>query len=266
MKKIIITSFLLSFYNITSAQFSETISSDRPGQAFGPNSVGKFILQTQTGIDFGGYKFDKNTYGSSYTPNTFIKYGVTEKIDIHTSWAYNQQKSYDYGFNSSYSGLSYSSVGTRLNVMESDGNKPALGVFASVKLPILAQAYNFNNIAPQALIILGNSITENLNYTINLGLDFDGNGNSPIGLYVANVGYSLSSSLFCFVENYGNFGNGFFQHRFDGGIGYQANKNLQLDVYGGLGNNDEITDYFSSIGISWRFTSIRDKKLNTQPH
>lgn len=258
---------LLVFFIISNsifAQFQETIASDRPGQAFGPNSLGKHVIQSQTGVDFGGYSSLGNATGSSQTPNTFIRYGISERIDLHTSWAYNNQTFENNGFKSSINGLNYSSVGTRLNVFEGENNIPAIAVFASVKLPLLAKAYNFDNIAPRLLVIAGGSLSEKFSYTVNLGIDFDGNGTRPSGLYVANVGYSISSKFSTFIENYGNFGSNYFDHRFDAGFGYLINNNIQLDIYGGMGKNDDTTDYFTSIGVSWRITSLRDKHLNKQ--
>ena len=48
------------------AQFSETISSDRPGQSNSPNTVGKTVLQFQTGPQFDGANAD------NYKSNVFF--------------------------------------------------------------------------------------------------------------------------------------------------------------------------------------------------
>ncbi len=265
MYKIIICFVTLIFSSTLKAQFSETISSDRPGQAFGPNTVGRFVIQSQTGLDFGGFSGDGNSSGNSIAPNTFIRYGITKKIEVNTAWEFRNDSYNDNNFTSSTSGLSFSSIGTRLNVFEGKDNVPAIGVLAMVKLPILAQSYNFNNVAPRLLVIAGGSLSEKITYTLNLGIDFDGNGTSPSGLYVANIGYTISPKMFTFIENYGSFGNGFFEHRFDAGLGYFINNNIQLDIYGGLGNNNNTLDYFTSIGVSWRITSLKDK-YNNQPN
>lgn len=43
-----------------------------------------------------------------------------------------------------------------------------------------------------------------------------------------------------------------FDTRFDGGFAYLCNNDLQLDVLAGAGNNDDVSDYFVSVGVSWR--------------
>ncbi|MCB9173594.1 MAG: transporter [Flavobacteriales bacterium] len=266
MNKVILFLFVSLLTNTICAQFSETVSSDRPGQAFAPNSVGKYVIQSQTGIDFGGYSGNANSTGNSIAPNTFIRYGITKKIELNTAWEFRNDSYKDNNFESSTNGLSFSSVGTRLNVFEGNGNSPAIGILALVKLPILAQSYNFNNIAPRLLVIAGGSLSEKFAYILNFGIDFDGNGTSPSGLYVANLGYSISPKFSTFIENYGSFGSNYFDHRFDTGLGYLINNNIQLDIYGGFGNNNDTIDYFTSLGVTWRITSIRDKHLNNQPN
>lgn len=93
-------------------------------------------------------------------------------------------------------------------------------------------------------------------------MNFNGNDAKPNGIYVANISYSINSKWGTFIENYGNFTNSNFENRWDTGLAYLLNDNLQLDIYGGAGYNNNRIDYFISIGISWRTLAIRNKKLN----
>jgi hypothetical protein len=242
------------------AQFNETIRTGRPGQAIGPFAVGKNVFQSQTGFDVGGFNEDKNKFSSDYfAPNTVLRYGLAKHYEINTGWEYRRDRYNISDSSFSESGISASNIGTRINLYEGKNHIPALGIQLSVKLPILADAYNPRYAAPRILLIASERITDRIAFLLNVGMNFNGNNAKPGGVYVANLSYAISSKWGTYIESYGNFDDKLFEVRWDTGLAYLLNDNIQLDIYGGLGNNQGRIDYFGSLGISIRLVTLRTK-------
>jgi hypothetical protein len=254
---------LLLLSHISIAQFNETIRTGRPGQAIGPYGVGKYVFQSQTGVDFGGSDntFDKS---SSIVPNTLLRFGISKHIDLNTGVAYRKDVYEFKSISKSSHGLSLLSLGTRINILDGIGYHPSIGMQVSLKLPNLSSSYKQPFLAPNIIAIASQKISDKFSLLLNVGIDYDGNTPKPNGLYVANLGYSISPKVNVFVENYGTFTNyaGSLQNRWDTGIAYCLNNNLQLDLYGGYGMNDLREDYFVSFGVSWRIVTQKEKMLN----
>lgn len=227
MKKITLLFLLVS--NFLLAQYSETISSGRPGQAIGANSVGKNVFQIQAGVDF----LEKP---NTFTPNSFFRYGISERLEINSGVAYS--------FADGVDDLSAVSVGARVNLYNKE-DLPSMGLQVSFGLPVDNLEFG-----TQALFVIADSFTDKLSWTLNLGSNFDKDFNTN-GIYVANLSYSISDKIGVFIEPYGTIDNDFHVN-FDTGISYLVNKDLQLDFLGGYGINTD-QGLLLSAGVSWRF-------------
>lgn len=242
------------------AQFNETIRTDRPGQGVGPFTVGKHVFQTQTGFDMGGFnERDLNFSGLSFAPNTVLRFGLTNHLEINTAFEYRHDgyKLDDSTF--STNGFSSGSIGAGINLYEGDKSFPAVGLQVAFKLPVLSSSYNFNYIAPKIFLTASQDLNDKISILLNLGVNYNGIDAKPSGIYVFNIGFGISPRCGTFIENYGNFTNNNFENRWDSGIAYLLNDNLLIDIYGGAGYNNGILDYFTSIGISWRIQSSQNK-------
>lgn len=232
MKKI--TILLLFISSIAVAQYSETISSGRPGQAIGSTSVGKNVFQIQAGVDF----LEKSNV---FTPNSFFRYGISEKVEINSGIAYS--------FADGFDELSGFTVGTRINLYDKD-DLPSMGLQLSFGLPVDNLEFG-----TQVMFVLTDSFTDKLSWTVNLGSNFDKDFNTN-GIYVLNLSYSISDKIGVFIEPYGTIDSDFHLN-FDAGISYLVNNDLQLDFLGGYGVNTE-QGLLLGAGISWRFLT-KDK-------
>ena len=262
MKKILIAIIAIVLSNGIYAQFNENIQTGRPGQAIGPLTVGRYVFQVQSGFDFGGFK-EKNIdfKGNNILPNTVVRFGITRHFELNTTWEYRRDRFTIKDSAYSFSGLSNLSVGTRINLYEGKKNIPAIGLQVHLKMPNLSNDYMQEYLAPKIILVATQSFNDKFSATLNLGADYNGNDAQPTGLYVANFGYSISPKVAIFVENYGNFTRSDFEHRWDTGLAWLLNNHLQLDAYGGVGYNNGRTDYFGSVGFSWRTVVLR-KVLN----
>jgi len=67
------------------------------------------------------------------------------------------------------------------------------------------------------------------------------------------IARDLGNGLGSFAELYGFFPeHSDWDHRFDAGLTYLVNRNIQLDASGGFGITENAPDYFISAGVSFR--------------
>ena len=257
MKSITIFLFFSLIISLsTFAQFSETISSDRPGQSNSPNTLGKMVLQLQTGPQFDGASGDNYKYNGFSWP-VVIRFGIAERIDVITVWGY-QSSNTDFNiFEFDENGINAADFGLRFNIFEETDNAPALGFEAYYQTKLLSSDYKPDNPSAKFNLMASKTITDIFSITTNLGTDFDGNGESPTGFYTLNLVLGVNDELSVFFENYGNFHSDDFNTYFDFGGAFLLSTDLQLDLYGGFGYNDEIFSYLVSAGVSYRITKWR---------
>ena len=256
------------------SQTSKSIVSGRPGQAIAPVCVGKNVFQIETGFDFTGTSSPSGVYmapeqeflnqSQSYLNATLLRFGLGERVEMHSGWEFRND---DYSLvdtlgaaqNSSVGGISFSSVGWRFTILEGEGLKPSVAYQFSMKLNILTEVYKLSQVAPNMNVAASSNITDNLTITINMGADWDGENPRQTAFYIFNVGYSLGDKFGIFVENYGSFGTELLDIKYDGGIAFLINNDLQLDLLGGYGSYKGTTSWFASLGISWR-VNFSEKK------
>lgn len=257
MKTSILFAFLFGFiiYTPIFAQYQETIASDRPGQSNSPYTVGKMVFQLQTGIQFGGGNGD-NYKRNDFELPAFIRFGITDKIEVNTLWGFRNSKTERF-FETTSSGLNVANFGLRFNIFEETEKAPAVGFEFTYKTKMIGEDFRPDYPATKFNIMASKGISDLLSLTANLGADFNGNSSQPNGFYTLNLVLSVTDELSVFFENYSFFNGDYFDTYFDFGGAYVLNPHLQLDLYGGFGYNNDIFDYFVSGGVSYRIVKWR---------
>ena len=76
---------------------------------------------------------------------------------------------------------------------------------------------------------------------------------APDYFYSVALGIGITDKIGTFIESFGYIPDkGKINFLIDSGFTFLVLQNLQLDVSGGLGINDESADYFISMGLSFR--------------
>ena len=242
----------LAYSTLALAQTSEQIRSDRPGQANSPFTAGQKQLILQTGGTFEGVDFGQQEQ-DGFVSTTNIRYGLGETFEVRTTFQLRRDKIDGEGIaEQNLGGLSAWDIGLRTNLLSGGDLKPALGVEALLNINATSEDYPQDNLSPTFLVMFEQPINESITFASNLGVSWDGNGNNPTGIYVANLSFPIIGSLGAFIENYGQWFEDDFDTRFDGGFSYLATDDLQLDLSAGLGENDDVSDWFVDLGLSWR--------------
>lgn len=81
MKKVYLL-FLLFLPFLSQGQYSESIATARPGAANGAGTVGKGILQFQTGIQFDNLSDTSGWYVNNISEHLVVRFGIRERFEI----------------------------------------------------------------------------------------------------------------------------------------------------------------------------------------
>lgn len=151
-------------------------------------------------------------------------------------------------------GLSAFDTGMRYHIYSGKGLIPNVSFQIRMRLPMLSNAYQIDDIAPRFIVVISQKLSNTFNLITNWGATWNGVDSKPLGTYVVNLSFPFNNRFGSFVETFGGYGRGNFLINFDTGLAWLLTPDLQLDLYSGYGNNYGINDYFVNTGVSWRTT------------
>jgi hypothetical protein len=255
MKKTICLLVLSSCSLWILAQTSDIIRSSRPGQSFTPYSVGENVFQIQSGVNFNGFdETNSNVDGNGAFLVALVRYGITETIEVRSEFQFNRDQTNMGTDKEVLDGFSAWNIGMRFNVLNpEDVTKPALGFQVDLSINAVSSDFNADRVAPRLLLLHSQALNPWLGLTTNWGVAWNGNDEIPRGFYTLAFTFALSDKWSVLAENYGEIENSDFDTRFDTGLAYLVNNDLQLDLGMGYGKNDKVSDYFIDAGVSIRF-------------
>ena len=145
--------FAAFFYaELTTAQFNETVRTDRPGQAIGAFAVGQGIFQVQSGFDYYKSRLSDNTYTEGFLNNTVMRFGLTEPFEVSALVEYRTETIVEDNVDDDGKGLSALDVGMRYHIYTGEGIVPSVGFQIRARLPVLGDAYQIDDLAPDSCL------------------------------------------------------------------------------------------------------------------
>lgn len=243
--------------NVAPSWIVEPLVTDRPDQTESSVTVPHKSLQIETGIVFENFSTNNSTLQNWGLGSTLFRYGLLSNLELRLSSSYQltQFEISEAGSDTVQQGLGPISTGIKVFIVEENGIWPEVSLLADITLNRFANldyrpTYNYSTFK----IAASHTLSDQLGLGYNLGYAY--NGEDPKGFFVYSLvlGISLTNKLGAYIEGYGNFDPGAQpQHRLDGGLTYLVKHNLQLDLSGGFGpEQDEINMWFASLGFSWR--------------
>ncbi|MBB6459271.1 transporter [Flammeovirga kamogawensis] len=253
----ILITFIFFSINVK-AQFSETISSDRPGQSFTATTLGRKVVQVQTGFNFSNEDSD-STPKKSQLSTTFFRLGITETFDFEALVNWRSIRG-DVGAKDSLfaQGLSNVQLGFKYQLLENNGWVPSLAFQGRLITKLVGKDYERKNVGMVYNMASYHQLKSWLSVTMNYGLVLPGesSGTDDLGIegyYVPatlNFAFAVTDKVGAFVEMYGNLN--YFRPGFDAGFSYLVTNNLMFDIYGGFNNTKVIDTWFVEGGLSYR--------------
>ena len=239
-------------------QFTENIVTDRPDQTEAPALTPKKWMQFEIGVQSEFDKADGYSSQSSLYPTVLAKYGLSKRFELRLITEYAKDNFKVGNLNSSTSGLAQFTVGSKIAISEAKGWLPQISLITHLELPwIASKDYRPSTIVPRYRFLFCHPINDRINFSYNLGMEWENGSSVSTTIYTASLGFALTDNIGCFVESYGFLReNTSGDNRLDGGVTFLLNSNHQLDVSAGFGLNEISPDYFVSCGYSFRLNAF----------
>ncbi|GAB4252992.1 MAG: hypothetical protein Tsb0034_31440 [Ekhidna sp.] len=246
MKKIIV--LILSLASINAfAQDSEPIVTDRPTQSAASTVVpkGSALLEY-------GFVYEKASSDATNVTwaNILARLGIINGVELRLTQNV-LQTGPSFSSEDNVSGLSPTTIGTKVYLVEEQGAIPQISMIGQVTLANGKEAFRPSKALPEVRLNFSNSLSEYLSLGYNIGMGFP--EDDRYALYTLVLGYSFLPGWSVFAEPYGFMYEGYSDHRFNTGIVYLVNDRFQVDMTGGIGLSDSSPDSFVGFGLALGF-------------
>jgi hypothetical protein len=288
----ICSSFL--FFQLAFAQYTDVINSNRPGSSMSAYSVGKKVIQIESGMNLINEKNDVlESSANGYSLDVVTRYGIYKEeleaiMDInYQSDTYNSDEIIKKrtGIKSSTLGFKYliydpfKNYEDTPNLYSWKANHkfkwhqfiPAVSGYAGVNFnlsesPFLFPDEKYSRLNSKVMVVTQNIFTGAWVFVTNLFLDKISTNNQSLG-YVLTFTKGFNDQWSGFVENKGIKGNCYTDGIFTVGAAYLFNKNLQMDASVSKNYNNAPSLLYGGVGISWRsdtnYQKVQLKNSNT---
>lgn len=277
------------FPSIHYAQHTDQINSNRPGETMSAYSVGKSVIQIETGV----YGIKQNHSLLNYDANGFgidatLRWGLfMEKLELIADIQYQNEK-YTTLFNSSNRadfkqtvlGAKYliydpfKNYEKKVNIYSWKANRafnwrqliPAVSVFAGANFTMADNPYSFSpeaSISPKIILITQNHLGDGRwVFVTNIIGDYVTTDYPSYG-YVLTLTRGFNDKWSGFVENQG-FKSDFYSDAIvRGGAAYLLNKDMQIDASISTSLKDTPSALYGGIGFSWRYdANYQEVRIN----
>jgi hypothetical protein len=270
--------FILPFANY--GQYTDQINSNRPGETMSAYSVGKSVLQVETGIY--GIKekhnilnYNANGYGLDAT----LRWGLfSEKLELIADFQYQFEKYNALFVSKDLSALKQTVLGAKyliydpflkLKKKEPDlyswkANHafnwqkliPSVAIFAGANLNFSDNPYYFNpkgGISPKIMLITQNHLGDGKwVFVTNIIADYIGT-DYPSYDFIVTITRGFNDKWSGFLESQGYSSKFYSDAVIRGGAAYLLSKNLQIDASISSSFKNTPSILYGGVGLSWRF-------------
>jgi len=291
MKKhlLILITFTFFISNKISAQYTEIINSNRPGDSQSAFSVGSNVIQIETGAYLLNEKhelLDNKVKGMGL--NFMLRYGlILEELEIQVSGVYQNDQFTDMRSNidAEYNRSNFKKfkIGAKYLVYDPYKNRddspnlysywannkfkwssliPAVSVYAGINIDGKNNPYTAHGIkgvSPTFTIATQNNFSNNFVLINNLILERIGTDQNDFE-YITTLTYAINSQWVSFIEAHGINSDFYAENMLKFGAAYLSNENLQLDASLIINFKDTPKIFYINFGGSYRFDLHKDSE------
>lgn len=253
MKKVALIAVAVLLSGWLTAQEKADMVTDRPDQTESASVISVKGLQIESGFSF--ERYDSNSSNITYN-STLLRYGLLENLELRLGLGYSGIHVKMIPQSIDENGFAPVTVGAKYQLREEGDGLPKLALLTTFTIPNTGAGFFESEYLGADFRINGEySLNEAMSFGANLGVAWSGaeDGNYAVGIYTAVIGMSLSDKLGAFAELYGFLPKeGKNDHRWDAGLTYAVNEDLQFDFSTGVGLSKVSPDFFISLGLSIR--------------
>lgn len=269
---------LFSFYFV-SAQYTETINSNRPGFSQGAFAVGKNVIQFEGGFGLGSEEHNLlNTETSAFIIDYNVRYGIwKEELEVSFIGTY-RSDNVDYLSNGSSDKLSNfisNTIGAKYLVYDPYRKKeiekpnlyswkannsfqwrdliPAVSIYAGANFDTADNPFTpgtESSISPTVAIATQNNWGSWVFVTNFIGERVT--EDVPSYSYILTLTHTFGPKFSAFLENQGISSDFYADQLFRGGVAYLINKDFQLDASILTNFKDTPSRLYGRFGVSYR--------------
>ncbi len=252
---------LLFTFGILSG-FSQSLVTDRPDQTEASSTVGKGVLQIESGFSFMTEDFEtliESQFPTTPTrqqtialPNTLLRIGISERLELRVMTQAELQKDFINDIETrNVFGIADLQLGFKVNILKAKEGRPEIGFLTHVVLPAGTEGISGGEYGVINKLAVTHTLTQTHTLAYNIGYDFLGFGRGDL-FYSLSWGISITDKVGIFIEPYGLIENmDLAVLNADAGFTYLINNDMQIDYSFGLGINNQMN--FHSFGLSLRF-------------
>ncbi|WP_400075989.1 transporter [Winogradskyella sp. R77965] len=231
------------------------IVTDRPDATEASSTVGKGVLQLETGGLYESFE-ENNLKSETFTYNTMlVRYGILDNLELRLGWNFVEGTTKLNGnkLDNVISGLSPLLLGVKIDIAEEKDGMPEIALIGHV-FPIFSASADFR---PETTAIdfrfsLSHTLSEKSSLGYNIGAQWGNDSPEMAAIYTLAYGCSLSDKFGFYAELYGDLPeDSSANHYWDAGFTYLASKDLQFDIYAGTSITDG-QDLLLGMGLSYR--------------
>lgn len=282
--KIFILLFSIFIFQDNFGQYTDVVNSNRPGESMSAYSVGKKIIQVESGINYVSTKHELLDYeAKGMNLDLVARYGfLIEELEFIGAMnlqsdkykdnfnPYNVTEEQRTGIKSVSIGLKYlvydpfKNYKEKINLYSWKANHkfkwrqfiPAVSLYAGTSLnfksnKFISESEKINMISPKVMLITQNIFNKGYVFVTNVFYDKITNDHKTLG-YVVTLTKGFNDKWTGFIENKGVSGDFYTDAIATVGAAYLINKNIQLDasISKNFKNTPDII--YGGIGVSWR--------------
>ena len=239
---------------------SEEFDSDRPSRAQGTIIVPTATVQIESGFEFQKDETSFTDKKEYLYPTTLVRIGILKNAELRINADYKKEKNQVMNGSAGDTkevteGFTEVQVGTKVKLYEGDGLIPQIGILGQVTLPVGNESLRPPHAAPEGRLLFTSKFSEKFDLQYNVGYSKQKEEEEFRGetLYAVTGNLKLTDKLTYFAEVFGQKPKADkAEHGVDTGFLLKLLPNLQLDVIGAYGLNEEAPDYFAGGGVTWR--------------
>lgn len=228
---------------------------DRPDATEASSTVGKGILQIETGGFYDA--FEENSIKSeNYTYNTtLVRYGILDNLELRVGWDFTEGVTKVNGnkLSNVTSGFSPLLLGVKIDIAEEKDGMPEIALIGHV-FPLFTSAkdYRPETTGVDFRFSISHTLNEKSSIGYNIGAQWGDDSSEAAAIYTLAYGYSITDKFGFYAELYGDLPeDNKANHYWDAGFTYLVSNNLQLDTYFGT-SITKGQDILIGLGASFR--------------
>jgi hypothetical protein len=240
----------------------EPLEADRPDFTESPKTVGKGVVQLETGYTFtsdsGG---DFRTADHSF-PEALLRVGVlADWLEFRAEWNYEIERTRQGGVSQTQAGADDLILGFKVALTQQQGCLPETGIILDISFPTGSDAFTTGAVQPGVNYCYSWKFSEEwwLSGSTAVGGAADDVTNDPYTEFTQSLslGHEFSEKVDGFSEFYVlspiSADTNRPQNYYNAGFAVHINKDVQWDIRAGVGLNEAADNFFAGSGLTLRF-------------